>query len=238
MIKQLGFAFIALFVMNGIASAQTENNKLTAAEKTEGWKLLFDGSDTKGWHDYNKKTIDNAWDVNEEALHLNASKKTDDTRDIVSKGEFKNFDLKMQWKISEGGNSGIIFLVHEAPEYSESYVTGPEMQVLDNARNDDAKNYKHRAGDLYDLIASSSEPVHPAGEWNNVEIKLKNGKLDFYMNGVHTVSTTMWNANWDKLVKGSKFAKMPGFAKYKSGHIDLQCHGYDVWYRNIKIKKI
>ena len=112
------------------------------------------------------------------------------------------------------------------------------MQVLDNDGHPDGKIHKHRAGDLYDLIASSSEPVHPVGEWNDAEIKLDHGKLSLYLNGVNVVNTTMWDANWDALVKGSKFSKMPGFAKSKSGHIDLQDHGNDVWFRNIRIKAL
>src|SRR6185312_5164158 len=239
MVKQMGIAMVSLMLMNGTTMAQTKNNALTAAEKSAGWHLLFDGSSTKGWHSYNKQTIESEWRVDNRTLHMDPSKKTgSEGIDIVSQGEYENFDLKVQWKISKGGNSGVLFLVHEAPEYKESYWTGPEMQVLDNDGHPDGKIHKHRAGDLYDLIASSSEPVHAVGEWNEAEIKLDHGKLDFYLNGVHTVSTTLWDANWNALVKGSKFAKMPGFAKFKSGHIDLQYHGFDVWFRNIKIKKL
>jgi hypothetical protein len=240
MVKQIGIALVSLMLLDGSAQAQSANNQLTAAEKSEGWHLLFDGHSTKGWHTYNKKTISNAWRVDGGAIHLDASKRpASGAGDIDTRDEFENFDLKMQWKISKAGNSGIIFLVHESPKYEDSYETGPEMQVLDNKDADDGKNYKHHAGDLYDLIPSNSESiVHGVGEWNDVEIKLNHGKLDFYMNGKHTVNTTLWNAAWDALVKGSKFAKMPAFATFKSGHIDLQDHGYDVWYRNIKIKKL
>ncbi|MDP4128625.1 MAG: DUF1080 domain-containing protein [Bacteroidota bacterium] len=240
MAKQFGIALVALALLAGSVQAQTANNQLTAAEKSAGWQLLFDGTSTKGWHTYNKKTISDAWRVDDGTLHLDASKRTSaGAGDIDTRDEFRNFDLKMQWKISKAGNSGIIFLVHESPKFEDSYETGPEMQVLDNKDADDGKNYKHHAGDLYDLIPSNSESiVHGVGEWNDVEIKLYHGKLDFYMNGKHTVSTTLWTAQWNALVKGSKFAKMPAFATFKSGHIDLQDHGHDVWYRNIKIKKL
>lgn len=239
MIKQMGIALVSLVLINGAAFAQSENNKLTAAEKSAGWKLLFDGSSTKGWHTYNKKTIGSAWKADDGTLRMDASqKKSTNGGDIVTQDEYENFDLKLQWKISKAGNSGILFLIKESPEYEESFHTGPEMQVLDNDGHADGKIHKHRAGDLYDLIASSSEPVHAVGEWNDVEIKLDHGKLDLYLNGVNVVSTTMWDADWDALVKGSKFAQMPGFAKFKSGHIDLQDHGCDVWFRNIKIRKL
>lgn len=236
MIRHTTIALASLLIMNASAMAQTKENTLTKAEQQQGWALLFDGATTKGWHNYNKTTIGPEWKAEDGALHLDASKKAGS--DIVSTGEFENFDLKVQWKISKGGNSGIIFLVHESPEYEASFLTGPEMQVLDNDLNEDAKNYKHRAGDLYDLMASSSEPVRPVGQWNDAEIRVDHGKLDFWLNGVHTISTTMWDANWDKLVKNSKFVHIPGFAKYHSGHVDLQYHGFDVWFRNIKIRKL
>jgi hypothetical protein len=236
--QQLGIALVSLTLITGTAMAQTENT-LTPQEKAAGWKLLFDGNSTKGWHSYNKKTVGSEWSADNGTLHMDPSKKTGSSgTDIVSSDEYENFDLKIQWRISKGGNSGILFLVKESPKYEESFWTGPEMQVLDNDGHSDGKIHKHRAGDLYDLIASSSEPVRAVGEWNDAEIKLVNGKLDFYLNGVHTVSTTLWDENWKALVKGSKFASMPGFAKYRSGHIDLQYHGFDVWFRNIKIRKL
>lgn len=242
MIKQFGMALVSLLFLEMAVQGQEANNQLTAAEKSDGWKLLFDGTSTMGWHTYNEKDIGSAWKADNGTLHLDASKKTgyqtSGGGDIVTQDEFENFDLKLQWKISKGGNSGVLFPVKESPEYKESWNTGPEMQVLDNDGHPDGKIHKHRAGDLYDLIASSSEPVHAVGEWNDVEIKLDHAKLDLYMNGVHIVSTTMWDAQWETLVKNSKFAKMPGFAKYRSGHIDLQDHGFDVWFRNIRIKKL
>src|SRR6202163_1919881 len=237
MLKKIGFIFLSL--MAGILAAQAQtNNQLTDAEKQQGWKLLFDGKSSAGWHTYNKKAFGPAWKVEDGTLFC-------DTTYHIPKGEegdictdeiYENFDLKLQWKISKNGNSGIIFLVQESPKYNAPFLTGPEMQVLDNDGHPDGKIHKHRAGDLYDLIASSSEPVHAVGEWNDAEIKLDHGKLTLYLNGVQTVSTTVWDQNWYSLVKGSKFSKMPGFAKFKSGYIDLQDHGDDVWFRNIRIK--
>lgn len=222
---------------------KTEISSSTLApENSDGWISLFDGKTTKGWHTFNQKTVGSAWKVDAGTLHLtvpgSAGYQTKGGGDVVTDQEFTNFDLKLEWKISPKGNSGIIFDVKEDPKYSDTWRTGPECQVLDNDGHDDGKIKKHRAGDLYDLISSSSEPVKPVGQWNQVEIKLNNGKLDFYMNGVNTVSTTMWDDNWWKLVKGSKFVKMPDFTKFKTGHIALQDHGCEVWYRNIKIRKL
>jgi hypothetical protein len=132
----------------------------------------------------------------------------------------------------------VIFLVHESPEYPYPWQTGPEMQVLDNAGHPDAKIISHRAGDLYDLIVSSQETVKPAGEWNQAEIRINQGKLDFFLNGVNIVSTQLFTPEWEALIAKSKFKNMPGFGKYKKGKISLQDHGDVVHYRNLMIKKL
>jgi len=238
MIKS-GFIFLSLLA--GVIAVHAQSaNQLTDTEKKEGWKLLFDGKSSSGWHTYNKKTFGPGWKITDGTLFRDTTIKNpkDEEGDICTDEVYENFDLKLQWKISKNGNSGIMFLVQEKPEYHAPYLTGPEMQVLDNDGHPDGKIHKHRSGDLYDLIASASEPVHAPGEWNDVEIKLDHGALSLYLNGVQTVSTTLWDANWDELVKGSKFSKMTGFAKSKSGHIDLQDHGNEVWFRNIRIKTL
>jgi len=219
-----------ILLMTGLyAQSPTGNNMLTSSEKQAGWQLLFDGQSTTGWHSFNKKTVGKAWAVDNGSIHLDASNKSNyqsqNGGDLVTDGSYQDFDLKLEWKISKNGNSGIIFDVQEDPKYEDTWLTGLEMQVLDNDGHPDGKIHKHRAGDLYDLIASSSEPVKAVGEWNLAEIKSNKGKLDLYLNGVNVVSTTLWDDNWWALVKGSKFGKMPDFTKVKSGHIALQDHG-------------
>ncbi len=225
-----------------VTSMNTSENSLSNKEKNNGWQLLFDGQTTQGWHTYGKQGISKAWKAENGTLHLDSLvKKTSPNEggDIVTNEEFDNFDLKIEWKISPKGNSGIIFFVKEdAVKYQQPYFTGPEMQVLDNTGHADAQIYKHKAGDLYDLIPSTKEAQKPVGEWNHVEIISNNGKLDFYLNGEHTISTTMWDDNWRKMIAASKFKAWPDFGTFKKGRIDLQDHGDDVWYRNIKIKKL
>jgi hypothetical protein len=217
---------------------------LSEAEKNEGWKLLFDGATSKGWHKYGGEPAGNAWKIVDGAFYLDTSSKVDghltNAGDLVTDEDYENFDLKLEWKISQNGNSGIIFYVDETDtvKHKHSYDTGPEMQVLDNDGHADGKIKKHRAGDLYDLVSSSKEPVKPVGEWNEAEIKSLNGKLDLYLNGENVVSTTMWDDNWKKLIADSKFKTWEGFGAFKKGKICLQDHGNAVWYRNLRIKKL
>lgn len=221
------------------------DNALSKAEQEQGFQMIFDGKTTRGWHTYGRNTAGKAWRIDNGALHLDKSGNLakGEGGDIVTDDEYENFHLKLDWKISEKGNSGIIFPVKEDPQvYGATYQTGLEYQVLDNgtptrAGHSDAKIYTHRAGDLYDLLASE-EAVNPLGEWNHTEIKLLNGKLDFYMNGKHTLSTTLWNDNWNQMVALSKFKDMAGFGKFRKGKIALQDHGDAVWYKNIRIKRL
>ncbi|MCU0397765.1 MAG: DUF1080 domain-containing protein [Cyclobacteriaceae bacterium] len=213
------------------------NNTLTEAQKAEGWQLLFDGQTTSGWRNFNSTTIGSAWVVDDEALHLNNSSE-EGRGDIITDAEFENFELSLEWKIDSCGNSGIMFNVVEDPKYQYVWLTGPEMQVLDNDCHPDAKIIKHRAGDLYDLISCSTETVKPAGEWNQVRIVSQNGSYQFWLNGTNVVNFTMHTPEWDALVAGSKFKEMPDFGKATKGRISLQDHGDKVWYRNIMIKPL
>lgn len=246
---QKRISIVCAVIILGACNAQSNKNTTSVSDSTKTdqpgskWISLFDGKTTKGWHKYGGGPVGPAWKVADGVLYLDASEKEGEKikggGDIVTDEQFENFDLKIEWKISKGGNSGIMFCVHEdTTKYKAPYETGPEMQVLDNEGHADGRIHKHRAGDLYDLIACSKETVKPVGEWNQVEIKLLNGKLDFLLNDVSVVSTTMWNDNWDKMVANSKFKTMPGFAKFKKGGIDLQDHDFTVWYRNIMIKKL
>lgn len=204
----------------------------------KGWVKLFDGKTTKGWHSYGKPNTPTVWKVVDGSLTLDASAK-DGRGDLVTDNDFENFDLKLEWKISKGGNSGILFYVNEdTVKYKYTFHTGPEMQVLDNNGHPDGKIHKHRAGDLYDLIACSTETVKAVGEWNQVEITSNKGELKLYLNGTNVVTTTLWNDSWKQLIAGSKFKNMPGFGIFTKGKIALQDHGNEVWYRNIMIKKL
>ena len=232
--KRYSIVFIIVTMLFGCNSSQKING-LDKKEKQEGWQILFDGKTTSGWHKYGGGQAGESWKVNDGILSIDPSIK--DGGDLVTDKEFENFHLKLEWKISEKGNSGIIFLIHESTQYKYPWETGLEMQVLDNDGHADGKIIKHHAGDLFDLIACSKETVKPVGEWNEAEVKCINGKLDLLLNGVNVVSTTLWNDNWKKLISESKFKSMPGFGTYKKGHIALQDHGDKVSFRNIRIRE-
>jgi hypothetical protein len=252
----LMIAAVGLFAScNNEGEASTTNDTSTAEppaapapllseeEAKEGWALLFDGQSTKGWHRYGGDPVGAAWKVKDGMLYLDATNKKDwqikDGGDIITDEEYENFHLKLEWKIDTCGNSGVIFNINEdTAKYEFPWMTGPEMQVLDNSCHPDAKIIKHRAGDLYDLITSVPETVKPANEWNVAEIKSQNGQLEFYLNSVKVVTTTMWDEGWKKMIAGSKFKDMKDFGTYKKGRIGLQDHGNNVWFRNIKIKKL
>lgn len=232
-------AFVAFILCS---SLKLKNEETPSLPKDGGWKVLFDGKSTHGWHNYGKTTVGKEWTVENGAIHLDPSVQGAEGGDLVTDAEYGNFDLKLDWKISEKGNSGIIFYVHEDPKFKDTYETGPEMQILDNGTpirlgHPDGKIYTHRAGDLYDLLASK-EVAKPQGEWNSVEIKCLNGKLDFYMNGQHTLTTNLWNNYWKEMIAISKFKKMPDFGTFKKGKIALQNHGNEVWFKNIRIREL
>jgi cytochrome c len=217
-------------------------NTLTDQEKEAGWKLLFDGKTKNSWKGFNVAEPGTAWKVEDGTLHLDASQKEGNKivggGDLITRDEFENYELSIEWKIEPCGNSGIMFNVVEDEKYGQTYLTGPEMQVLDNECHPDAKIIKHRAGDLYDMISVSEETVKPAGEWNQARLLNDHGKVTFWLNGVQTVSFEMHTPEWDAMVAGSKFKDWADFGMATKGHIALQDHENEVWYRNIKIREI
>jgi hypothetical protein len=208
-----------------------------------GWISLFDGHTISDWHTYGKKAAGSAWNADSLSIHLKPGVKsgyqTAGGGDLISNDTFSNFDLKLEWKIAKKANSGImIFVQEDTAKYKETWNTGPEMQVCDKDSNEDAHSPKHEAGDLYDLVSSVAMSARPALQWNQVEIINDHNRLDLYLNDVHIISTVLWDDHWRKLIADSKFNTMPGFGSFHSGRIALQDHGEEVWYKNIRIKKI
>jgi len=220
------------------------NNSLSESEKKNGWKILFDGKSIQEFHTFNSDKVDPKWIVENGAIKFNASG-NGKGGDLVTNESYKDFEFALEWKISNCGNSGIFFNVQEGeneldPEndYWATYQTGPEMQILDNTCHPDTKFVTHRAGDLYDMIETKYNTVSTAGEWNKVRIVSKDGNVHFWQNGYKVVDFTMHDNNWSNMIAKSKFKDWKEFGQFKTGHLALQDHGDDVWFRNIKIRKL
>lgn len=226
-------------------SVALSNNTLTDLEAQEGWRLLFDGESFDNWKRFKRDDIGESWIIENGVIKLNAKKDAEgrwyveDRGDLVTVDEFENFELNLEWRISNCGNSGIIFSVSEDEQFNNTYETGPEMQILDNACHPDTKFPTHRAGDLYDLIECKYVTVKPAGGWNAVRLIKKDGKVEHWLNGIKVVEYEMYTEQWANMLANSKFKQWPAFGTYKKGHIALQDHGdAQVWFRNIKIKEL
>ncbi|MBK8555870.1 MAG: DUF1080 domain-containing protein [Lewinellaceae bacterium] len=221
------------------------NNSLSQKEISEGWKLLFDGQSFKGWHKYGAKTVDKDWVVQDGAMFLDAKPdpkggwQSANGGDLISDEEYEDFELELEWKMSPCGNSGIFYYVLEDPaKYENCYMTGLEMQVLDNACHPDSRYPKHKAGDLYDLIACKYITVNPAMTWNHVRILSKDGKVEQWQNHHKVVSFDRNSPEFKTMLAESKFRDWPDFGVTKKGRIGLQDHGFPVWYRNVKVRRL
>ena len=232
----------AMLIM--LSSISLGQNNLTEKEKKDGWVLLFNGKDFKGWRQCNGTTMPKNWVIENGTMKVftaegNTPGQPSNGDIVFGDKKFKNFELSVDWKASKMANSGIFYDVREIPG-QPIYYAAPEVQILDNVDATDNKEASHLAGSLYDMIAADPKTVHPAGEWNTMVITVKNGKVTHIQNGVKVVEYELWTPAWDALVANSKFKSFPGFTEgiSKEGYIGLQDHGYPVWFRNIKIHEL
>lgn len=230
---------VAVFVMN--VQAQ-KNNTLTSKEKKDGWVLLFDGKTMDGWRKNNATEMAANWTIDDEAMKVAKGEVPGRGQggDILfGNKKYKNFELSIDWKIEKEGNSGIFYYITEYPG-KPIYYAAPEIQVLDNWNASDNKLASHLAGSLYDIIPALPQNAKPANEWNNIVVRVKDGKVSHIQNGVTVVEYELWTPEWYDLVSKSKFKDWPGFKEgpSKEGFIGLQDHGYDCWFRNIKIREL
>ncbi len=222
-------------------------NTLSEKEKADGWMLLFNGETFEGWRGYGKETFPAAWEIVDGTLHIQGSGRgeagAEEGGDIIYDQKFSNFHLKVDWKVSNGGNSGIFYLGQESPEYDFIWKTAPEYQLLDNERHPDAmlgENGNRQSGSLYDIYPAEPQNANPAGEWNSAEIIVYNGTVVHKQNGETVVEYHLWTPKWYEDVADSKFPELnEEWAEVaKEGYIGMQDHGDDVWFRNIKLKKL
>jgi len=214
------------------ATAQTAPNTLTTRERADGWTLLFDGRTTTAWRGYKEQTIPAGWSVRNGTLT-----KSTGTEDIVTTGEYGDFELDVDWKIGTGGNSGIFYRGTE--EYDHVYWSAPEFQLLDDANAPDGKSRLTAAGSDYGLYPSPAGIVKPAGEWNTTRIIVKGAHVEHWLNGKKLLSYELWSPSWSAKVKQSKFAPYANYGMAKKGLIAIQGdHPGVLALRNIKLKAL
>jgi hypothetical protein len=206
---------------------------LSEADRQAGWKVLFDGKTFDGWRGFKIDKVPEGWLITEQGeLHFTGKGKGD----IMTKDQFENFELMLEWKISPGGNSGIFFHASEKNEYS--WQTAPEMQVLDNGGHKDGQSPLTSAGSNYALHAPAKDVTREVGQFNEARIIVNKNQVEHWLNGEKIVEYELGSPEWQILVGESKFKTLPDYGRYKKGHIVLQDHGDPVWYRNIKIRKL
>ena len=240
---------LLLFSTTGCKKGTKEQrpNLLTKLEIEDGWKLLFDGKSFAGWRGIGMEGIPKGhWLIEDQAIRKIASGDVPTAEDgqplkggdLLTRDVFYNFELRFEWKISKGGNSGIKYNVSEEASITDGAgrALGFEYQVLD----DDGQTHKlresHYTGSLYDLLASGEKILKPAGEYNSGRILYRDSTGEHWLNGRKVIEFDTESAKFSQLFQQSKYYKFSGFSKHKFGHIVLQDHGDDVWFRNIKIK--
>ncbi len=216
------------------ASGQIEQdttNTLTAEERAEGWRLLFDGQTTDGWRGFRATDMPQGWRVVDGTLARVAP-----GGDIITVDQFADFELALEWRVGPAGNSGVFFRATE--DVPRIYEGAPEMQVLDDERHPDGQSPLTSAGANYGLDPAPRGVVRPAGEWNEARIVARGAHVEHWLNGVKVVEYELWTPEWEARVTNSKFAEWPSYGRAANGHIGLQDHDDPVAYRNIKIRTL
>jgi len=217
---------------------RTENT-LTAEERAEGWRLLFDGQSTQGWRGYNQETMPDSWVVEEGTLK-SMGQGGDIGGDIVYDVQpYANFELTLNWKIEEGGNSGIFYHIVEGEEYDAPYYTAPEFQLIDQEGFPEKLEPWQSLGGDYGMYDPDYEgAMKPAGEWNTARIVFTEENVEYYLNGKKTLEFEPWSEDWKKRKEEGKWQDYPDYGEARSGLIGLQDHGSFIWFKNIKIREL
>jgi hypothetical protein len=202
-----------------------------AAPREGEWRVLFDGRSLEAWRGFGSSRVPPGWQAVDGALTRVA-----EAGDLITREEFGSFELALEWNVAEGGNSGILYRVTE--NAAATYETGPEMQVLDDARHRDGRSRLTAAGAVYGLYPAPAGVVRPAGEWNAVRIVARGNHVEHWLNGRKLVEYEIGSRDWLTRVAASKFRQWPGYGSAGSGHIALQDHGDHVAYRNIRIRPL
>ena len=206
-----------------------------AVDAQAQWTVLFDGSSTEHFRGYKLEGMpDQGWVIEGDALHIKPKSRVPD---LITKEKYSDFDLRFEWKVSSGANSGIMYRVAEGK--GAAYFTGPEYQILEDSNHGDGKNPKTSSGALYALVpCNDKKTLKPVGEWNTTRIVIEDNKVQHWLNGEKVVSYEWASDEIKGLIANSKFKKWERFMTQDTGHIAFQNHNDAVWFRNIKIKDL
>ncbi len=246
--KKIALLFLITTLMTPVFSQSIQKNSvpntLSSQEQKDGWKLLWDGKTTNGWRGAKSTTFpDKGWIIEDGILKVLKSDGGESTNggDIVTIQKYRNFILSVDFKITKGANSGVKYFVDTELNKGEGSSIGCEFQILDDERHPDAKlgvNGNRKLGSLYDLIPAKAGKPYRDGLFNNATVIVKNNHVEHWLNGVKIVEYERNNQMWNALVAYSKYHIWPNFGNADTGHILLQDHGDEVWFRNIKIKEL
>jgi hypothetical protein len=237
MMKKNILKFILPVMVIAIAGCNSKFNSLTKQEKSAGWQLLFNGKSLDGWRTF-KNNPANSWEVVNGELHCKGSEtdKSDKRADLITTQQYENFELSLEWKISKAGNSGIMYHVTEA--YDAPYLSGPEYQLIDDEGfPEKLEDWQKTAAD-YAMYPTTSRPTKPVGEYNVTRIVVNGSHREHWLNGVKVLEFEAWTDDWIIRKNTGKWKDAPVYGMLKSGYIALQDHGSEIWFRNIKIKKL
>ena len=221
----VGIAVTALVAQD---KSTAEHNTLTKSEKADGWKLLFNGKDMSQLKGYKKDAVGDKWQIQDGAIVFTAK----GAGDIITKEQYEAFEFSVDYNISKGGNSGLMFHVTETEK--TPWMTGPEIQIQDNVNGHDPQ----KAGWLYQLYPAEIDATNPAGEWNTLKVRISPKGSKIWMNGKEYTSFVKGSDEWNAKVAASKFSKFENFGKPTKGHLCLQDHGNVVKFRNIKVREL
>lgn len=224
----------AIIILSFIDGKKQKDNTLTAKEKKEGWKLLFDGTSMNGWRIYNDEKVDD-WDVKNGELYCKIDGVTK-RGDLITVDKYENFELVVDWKIAPQENSGIIYMVEEANR--PSYESGPEYQLIDDDGYPEKLKDAQLSGSNYDMNPPTVKVNKPSGQYNHTRIVVNKGHVEHWLNGTKVVEYELWSPEWYQQKEKSKWKDVKPYGMSKSGHIALQDHGGGVWFKNIKIKPL
>jgi len=246
-------AVVILFTMAGCSGNKNSNlakqlwseidltaadNTLAAKEKENGWQLLFDGKTLNGWHGYNMNEVPGVWFVTDGNIMVDGEGGGEEQQDLVTNKTYRKFAFTVEYKLSKGSNSGIIFQAKEDPKYKYSYETGPEFQLIDHDAWYDPLEDWQIHGANYAMYPPKAKPYNPVGEWNRLLLVVDGNDVTQIINGVETASYTKYSDEWNTKRNSGKWTDFPDWGKFDEGPVVIQNHGTKLWFKNVKIKEL